>query len=323
MAVNVPIFTLTNGVAKGTIVRMPSIGIGCWMGMPGGGERAEGMVTLALKNGYRHIDTAFGYETEEHAGKAIRESGIPREEIFVTTKLGFDHHDDVSGGFEASLKALDIGYIDLYLMHWPQAWNKEGKAIAPGESPTFVETWLDMAKLLDTGKCKAIGVSNFSIKNFEILLPKTDIVPAVNQIQTHPCLPEFDLVEYCEKKGIHITAYSPLGQPTDTRPAPFFTDDTFAQIAKKYGVTVGQVLLSWCVQRGISTVPKSEKEERIKQNIALVKLDSVDVKFLNEFHKKPGMHKSLLSEFHIDGGVFGWTHEQLGWNMNDDGTVKS
>jgi len=322
MATNVPSFTLTNGVAKGSVVKIPSIGIGCWMGVPGGAERAEVMVTLALKNGYRHIDTAFGYGNEEHVGNAIRGSGIPREEIFVTTKLAWGHHDDVAGGFEVSLKALDIGYIDLYLIHWPQAYDKEGKAVPPGESPTFVETWLEMVKLLDTGKCKSIGVSNFSIKNLEVLLAKTDVVPAVNQVQINPCLPQFDLAEYCEKKGIHVTAYSSLGQSTDDRPAPFFTDDSLAEIAKKYNVTVGQVLISWCVQRGISTVPKSEKEERIKQNITLVELSSGDVKVLDEFHKKPGMHKSLLS-YHVDGGVFGWTHEQLGWNMNPDGSVKS
>jgi len=321
MAANVPVFTLANGVAKGSVVKMPSIGIGCWMGIPGGAERVEVMVKLALKNGYRHIDTAFGYGNEEHVGKAIRESDVPREQIFVTTKLGGSHHGDVSGGFDISFKALDIGYVDLFLMHWPQASDADGKTLAPEQSPTFVETWMEMVKLLDTGKCKAIGVSNFSIKNLEILLAKTDVVPAVNQIEVNPCLPQFELVEYCEKKGIHITAYSPLGQPTDTRPTPFFSDNSITQIAKKHGVTVGQVLISWCVQRGMSTVPKSEKEERVKQNITLVKLESEDIKIINEFHKKPGMHKSLLA-YHTNGGVFGWTYEQLGWNMHGNGLVK-
>jgi len=195
--------------------------------------------------------------------------------------------------------------------------------LSPEQSPTFAETWLEMVKLLDTGECKAIGVSNFSIKNLEILLAKTDVVPAVNQIELHPCLPQFDLVEYCEKKGIHVTAYSPLGQPTDSQPTPFFSDDAFAQIAKKHGVTVGQVLISWCVQRGISTMPKSEKEERVKQNITLVKLDSDDIKVLNEFHKKPDMHKSLLLSYHVGGTFFGWTYDQLGWDMHGDGLVKS
>ncbi|KLO17099.1 Aldo/keto reductase [Schizopora paradoxa] len=322
MAVNVPVYTLTNGVAKGSTVKLPSIGIGCWMGMPGGAERVELMVKMALKNGYRHIDTASGYGNEEHVGKAIRESGIPREEIFVTTKLGWAAHGDVAGGFEASLKALDIGYVDLYLMHWPQGSAADGKFIPPEQSPTFVETWREMVKLLDAGKCKAIGVSNFSIKNLDILLANTEVVPAANQIEVNPCLPQFELVEYCEKRGIHITAYSPLGQPTDSRPTPFFSDDSILQIAKKHGVSVGQVLISWVVERGISTVPKSEKEERVKQNITLIKLDSEDTKVLNEYHKKPGMHKSLLS-YHVNGTVFGWTYEQLGWNMHGDGLVKS
>jgi len=246
-----------------------------------------------------------------------------RSKLTNAHSMRWGHHGDVAGGFDTSFKALDVGYVDLYLMHTPQASGADGKMLSPEQSPTFAETWLEMVKLLDTGKCKAIGVSNFSIKNLEILLAKTDVVPAVNQIEVHPCLPQFDLVEYCEKKGIHVTAYSPLGQPTDDRPTPFFSDDPLAQVAKKHGVTVGQVLISWCVQRGMSTVPKSEKEERVKQNITLVKLDSEDIKVVNEFHKKPGMHKSLLSIYHSNGSVWGWTYEQLGWNMHGDGLVKS
>jgi len=289
------------------------------MGQPGGGETAEKMVKTALKHGYRHIDTAFGYGNEEFVGKAIRGSSVPREEIYVTTKLTGTNHGSVKEGFETSMKNLDIGYIDLFLIHWPMASNDKDEVLQPEESPTFVETWFEMEKLLETGKVKSIGVSNFSIKTLEKLLAKANVVPANNQVELHPCLPQEELKKYCDEKGILLTAYSPFGQPSPDNMV-LIKDSTVAKIAEKTNSTVGQVLISWAVQRGTAAVPKSEKEDRIKQNITLVKLSDEDMKTLNDLHKKEGMHRSLM-KYHSKDGVFGWTYEQLGWNMKEGGYV--
>ena len=186
--------------------------------------------SYALQLGYRHIDTvsaiiiidegflsgvnflqAYGYANEEQVGRAIRESGVPREEIFVTTKLPNHHHHKVAESLQESLDKLDLEYVDLYLMHWPQAYTEDNKMIPYGESPTYVETWRDMEKLLGTGKVRSIGVSNFSVALLEVLLTETTIVPATNQVEMHSCLPSFELKKYCDEKGIVLTAYSPLG----------------------------------------------------------------------------------------------------------------
>lgn len=205
-------------------------------------------------------------------------------------------------------------------MHWPQAANEKGEFYQPGEGPSFVETWLEMEKLLDTGKVKSIGVSNFSIKTLDVLLPKANIIPVTNQVELHPCRPQDDLKKYCEDKGILLTAYSPLGQPSEGNMV-LLKDETIVEIAKKTNSSVGQVLLSWGVQRGTAVIPKSEKEDRIKQNITLVKLSDEDMEKINNLHKEEGMHRCLLMTYAKDGGIFGWTFEQLGWNLRKDGTV--
>ncbi|THH05084.1 hypothetical protein EW145_g5052 [Phellinidium pouzarii] len=320
-AANVPSFQLNNGTS------MPSVGLGCWMGTPSeGGEDVYCMVQAALKHGYRHIDTAFAYGNEKIIGKAIRESGVPREEIFVTTKLSQSYHEDVLNAFNESLKNFDIGYIDLYLMHWPQAFKRVKDintvtvtVVQPEEHPTIIDTWLDMEKLLETGKLKSIGVSNFSIKTLEQLLAKATVTPVTNQVELHPCLPQNDLKEYCEGKGILLTAYSPIGNP-DPEHMTLLQEPVVVEIAEKTKSSTGQVLISWAVQRGTAVIPKSAKEARIQQNIALVTLSEADMKALNEIHLKPGMHRSL-ARFHGRGKVFGWTYEQLGWSLDNDGAV--
>lgn len=313
MAANVPIFKLNNGVL------MPSVGMGkysssrlshtytrrltnltgCWMGGPGGGQRVYDMCTAALKAGYRHFDTADGYKNEEEVGRAIRDSGVPRKELFVTTKLcepspppptpplppaaapasvtrqkradmsprnNGDHHR-VSEAFQRSLGALDIDYIDLYLVHWPQA-RVDGRVLAPAESPTIHDTWAEMAKLLETGKVRAVGVSNFGVPLLEAL--GSDVaVPAVNQVELHPFLPRAALQEYCAAHGIVLTAYSPIGQPAPGTVSPLLTDETVVRVARKHGVAEGQVALSWAVQHGVVVVPKSENPERMRKNITV------------------------------------------------------
>lgn len=175
--------------------------------------------------------------------------------------------------FERSLKALDIEYIDLYLMHWPQA-TVDGKTLQPEDHPTNHETWAEMTKLLATDKVRALGVSNFGVPLLESLLKTTTIVPAVNQVELHPCFPRLKLQDYCEKNGILLTAYSPIGQPQPGSVSPLLTDEDVVRIAKKHGATEGQVALSWGVQKGIVVVPKSENLERMKNNITVISLGS-------------------------------------------------
>ncbi len=182
--------------------------MGCWQGSPN--EVAHGL-SDAIAAGYRGLDTAKMYANEASVGKAVRESGLPREEFFVTTKLSPNHSDreDVAGAFQRSLDALDIGYIDLYLMHWPQG-HKDGKAYnGSPDGSHFNDVWAEMEKLLDTGKVRAIGVSNFSPKTFPELLKTAKVVPAVNQVEGHPYLPDPELIKFTEEKGIHTSYYTP------------------------------------------------------------------------------------------------------------------
>ncbi|POS77658.1 aldo/keto reductase [Diaporthe helianthi] len=320
MAANVPQFKLNNGVL------MPSVGLGCWMGSPGGGEKVYKMVTAALKAGYRHFDTADGYGNEEEVGRAIRDSGIPRTEIFATTKLNNTDHHRVKEAFDRSLKALNIEYIDLWLMHWPQGKQEDGVYRKPHQSPTYHDTWADMVKIYedtDKGKVRAIGVSNFGVPILKSLLDTTNVVPAAVQVELHPCLPSCNLRKFCADKSIIITAYSPIGQPTPDRPSPLLTEESIREIAKKHGVSEGQVVLSWGVQHGIVVVPKSENPDRIKANISLVKLDDADMKTIDSIHKKPGLHRSLLGYHQPDGSVFGWTYEEMGWELVAGGHAKA
>ncbi|KAF5345283.1 hypothetical protein D9758_008438 [Tetrapyrgos nigripes] len=317
--VDIPVFTLNNGT------RMPGVGLGCWMGEPGEEERAYNMCKKAIAIGYRHFDTAAGYGNEEAVGRAIRDSGIPREEFFITTKLINSPDTSVNEAFNKGFSDLNCEYIDSYLMHWPQAMGENG-TLPPDQSPTFVECWQNMEKLMDTGKVKSIGVSNFSIKNLEILLPQCSIVPAVNQVESHPCLPQHELKAYCEAKGILMTAWAAIGRPGWHTTLPNILEEpTFKAIADKHNAEVVQVLLSWAVQRGTPAFPKTENEARMKTNISLITLDEDEMDVLDNFHKKPGMHTSLAgSSLHKpDGTVFGWEYRHLGWNMTIGGLVVS
>ncbi|KIJ53588.1 hypothetical protein M422DRAFT_241825 [Sphaerobolus stellatus SS14] len=303
-------FTFNNGV------KVPAFGLGCWMDEPEQHNKTEKMVKKALKNGYRHFDTAAGYGNEEAVGKAIRESGIPREEIFVTTKLGSEVHHTVKEAFESSLEKIGLGYIDLWFMHWPQAYV-EDKPLAPEESPIFVETWKDMEEVYAEVKVRAIGVSNFSIKNFEVLFKEATVIPVTNQVELHPCYPQNELLQYCKTKNIILTAYSPLGQYN----TPFFQDKTLLKVAEKENATVAQVILSWGVQRGTIVIPKTEKEERMVENIKLPKISPESIEEINNLHKQPEYNKPLCGYFAFSPrSVFGWTYEQLGWNLkwNED-----
>ncbi|OSD05358.1 Aldo/keto reductase [Trametes coccinea BRFM310] len=313
MAADIPYFPMNNGA------KMPAVGMGCWLGLNGGMDAAEEMCKNALKCGYRHIDTASGYENEQYVGNAIRDSGIPRSQIFLTTKLWCRNFSRVHAAFEDSLRALGVDYIDLYLMHWPLALDENGNPIPFEQHPNFVDVWADMEKLLDTGKVRSIGVSNFSIKNLEILLKHAKVIPANNQVEVHPCLPQHKLKEYCDEKGILLSAYSPLGQGNPL----FFDDPDFAKIAESHAVTPAQVAMSYLVERGIPAIAKSANVNRMKANISIVRLTPEEVETISNIHKKPSMHRSLLQAHHTSVGVsFGWTYEELGWPMTAGGFVK-
>jgi len=288
------------------------------MGQLGGSDRVTQMVKQALELGYRHIDTASNYGNEESVGKALRESNISRSEIFLTTKLASEDHGNVELALNRSLTKLGVEYVDLFLVHWPMALLATGHALQPDETPTFVDTWKDMEKLLDSGKVKNIGVSNFSIKTLTTLLQHARIVPAVNQVEMHPYLPQRSLLSFCKTHGILLTAYSPLGKYKYAA-----ANNDIVDIAKRSGVTEAQVLLSWGVQRETAVIPKSENPERLRQDISLVKLTSDDMHRLDMIHQKPGMHQSVCG-FHssaLGGSCFGWTYAQLGWDMVEGGVV--
>jgi len=214
-------------------------------------------------------------------------------------------------------------------MHWPQATPASGaKPFQPEESPTIVETWKEMEKLLQSGKVRSIGVSNFSIKLLRQVIDQCNIVPAVNQVEMHPCLPRADLKSFCDEKKIILTAYSPLGKPSDTATSEtlpsLLENDIIADIASKLGVTPSQVLLSWNAQRGSCVIPKSEREARLKANLTLVKIAEGDIRLIDNMHTYPSMHRSLLPLHHWNGrGIFGWTYEQLGWDMVAEGFARN
>nr|AAS46750.1 reductase AKOR1 [Pleurotus djamor] len=238
------------------------------------------------QSGYKHIDTAYNYHTEKYVGNAVRESGIPREELFITTKLPWHHYARVAESFQESLDALGLGYIDLYLIHWPQPILYDPNDPLPknpdGTPKTtnypFTKIWADMERLLDTGKVRAIGVSNFSIKNLEILLESAKVVPAVNQVELHPYLAQPELVDYCKQKGIAITAYTPTGYQTVR------DDPVIVELASKYRVSPAQVILAWHMSRGVIVTPKSANAERQRENINVsflhFPINSFDVLFL-------------------------------------------
>jgi len=269
-----------------TGAKIPAIGLGTWQSAPNDVTKA---VEHALRAGYRHIDTALAYGNEHEVGAGIRNSGVPREEIFLTTKLDNTWHNRVEEGITASLKNLGVDYIDLYLMHWPSSTDPADKSKHLPDWD-FVRTWAEMQKLPASGRVRAIGVSNFGIKNLTKLLeaPSTTIVPAVNQIELHPYNPSPKLVAFNSSKGIHSSGYSPLGSTN----SPLHNDAIIKEIANKYNVSIAQVLLAWGVQNGWSVLPKSTNEDRIKANrdgLKGWKLDEADLKRLNTDVK--GRHK--------------------------------
>ncbi|MEY6563717.1 aldo/keto reductase [Streptomyces albidoflavus] len=260
----VPPIILNNGV------QMPQLGFGVWQ-VPD--DEAFTAVGAALDAGYRSIDTAAAYGNEEGTGKAIARSGIPREELFVTTKLwNSDHgYDAALRAFDSSLEKLGLDHVDLYLIHWP----------LPARD-TAVDTYKALEKIYSEGRARAIGVSNFLPEHLERLIDATSIIPAVNQIELHPHLQQRAAREYHAEQGITTEAWSPLGQGKGLLEVP-----AIVAIAQKHNVTPAQVVLRWHVQLGNVAIPKSVTPSRIVENIDIFsfELDEEDmaaIRALNE-----------------------------------------
>ncbi len=248
--------------------QMPLLGFGTYQ-IPDG-ETTYNSVLHALKVGYRHIDTAKFYRNEVSVGRAIRDSGIPRSEIFVTTKLWPTDALNIEKTFAKSLKKLDIGYIDLYLIHWP----------APG---LVKKTWLRLEKIYkNSDTVKAIGVSNHTIGQIKSILSIATIKPVVNQIKCSPYNYNPKMYEFCQKNDIVMEAYSPLTRGN------MLGDDKLSTIAEKYSKSPAQILLRWCIQKGIVTIPKSVHENRIVENTDIFdfEISDNDIRKLDNFSKK-------------------------------------
>ncbi|NUU76153.1 aldo/keto reductase [Paenibacillus xylanilyticus] len=236
--------TLYNGV------KMPWLGFGVFKVKDG--EEVVEAVKTAIQAGYRSIDTAKAYNNETGVAQGIRESGVAREDLFITTKVwnSDQGYESTLAAFEASMERLELEYLDLYLIHWPV----KGK---------YKDTWRALEKLHREGRIRAIGVSNFQIHHLEDLMTDATIKPAVNQVELHPLLIQSELRDYCSKHQIQIEAWSPLGQGN------LLEHPLLNEIAAKYGKSPAQVILRWDLQNGIVTIPKSVTPQRIRENADL------------------------------------------------------
>ncbi|KUI68415.1 hypothetical protein VM1G_04643 [Cytospora mali] len=291
-------FKLNTGAA------IPAIGFGTWQ--DAGAQ--EDAVAHALKSGYKHIDTARIYGTEAAVAKGIKKSGVPRERIFITTKLwnNAHHPDDVEKAFDASLKDLDTDYVDLFLIHWPvafargdQPFPKDSNDKPKTENIDYVDTYKALEKIYKSGKAKAIGISNFSKAELERLLKETNVVPAVHQFESHPYLQQKEFTELHKQKGIHITHYSPLGNQNaiyGDNVGKVIDDPVLVEVGKKHNKSSAQVALAWGIAQGHSVIPKSKTPERIELNLeGDFKLDEEDLKKIAAIDKKTRFNDSSES----------------------------
>lgn len=268
---------------------MPRLGLGVWQIRAG--RTCEAAVLAAFEAGYRHIDTAAMYGNEESVGAAVRASGLPRGELFITTKLWNSDHGNPERALDTSLRKLKLDYVDLYLIHYPVRERRR--------------SWRILQTLRDKGKARSIGVSNFTIRHLTELLADSTTVPAVNQVEFHPYLYQRDLLDFCAGKGIVLEAYSPLTQGARLR------DPKLVAIAKKYSATAApadtrsrlplidrlsghgatrstaQILIRWALQHGLVVIPKSANPARIRENAAVFdfEISAADMKTLDSFNE--------------------------------------
>ncbi|GKU24999.1 aldo/keto reductase [Clostridium folliculivorans] len=270
-------YKLSNGV------EIPCVGLGTWQAE--NGEIAISSVRDALEAGYRHIDTAAGYKNEESVGIAVKESGIPREEIFITSKLHNNDHgyENTMKAFGETLKKLDTDYLDLYLIHWPNpikyrdCWEEANAG-----------SWKAFEELYAAGHIRSIGVSNFHPHHIEALLKTATIVPMVNQIRLCPGDTQDELVEYCKAHNILLEAYSPLGTGL------IFESKEMQALAEKYGKSIAQICIRWSLQMGFLPLPKSVTKSRIIENgdVFAFELSQEDVKLIADLNGVCGFSKN-------------------------------
>ena len=262
MLSNTAVIELNNGQ------KMPMLGLGVYKAV--GDNEVENAIFHAAKAGYLLIDTASVYKNEDGLGRGLKAISVPREEMFITTKIwnNAQRVGDIEGAFNRSLDRLKLDYIDLYLIHWP----------VPG---CYKETWHELEKIYRSGRTKSIGVSNFSPQQLEELAAVSDIVPAVNQVEFHPLWNRSDVLAYCQEKGIAVQAYAPLARGS------YLNNSILAKIGEKYGKTTAQIGLRWCIQKGVAVIPKSTREERIISNSRIFdfELTDIDMQLIDELNE--------------------------------------
>jgi len=290
MSASSTVVKLSNGA------EMPLLGLGTWKSKPG---EVTAAVVTALQSGYRHIDAAACYGNETEVGAGLAASGVPRGEVFVTSKLwNTKHHpEDVEPACRKTLADLGTEYLDLYLIHWPHAFERGDNLFPKNEDGSiryanydYLDTWLAMEKLVEKGLCRAIGLSNFNSEQITRVLEKAKIMPVTNQVECHPYLNQSKLLSFCSARGITLTAYSPLGSPDRPWATPddvkLLDDDKLGKIGEKHGKSTAQVVLRWQVQRGVIVIPKSVTASRIVENSQIMdfRLTDDEMKTIDSFN---------------------------------------
>jgi methylglyoxal/glyoxal reductase len=259
---------ITDNAKLNNGVEIPYFGLGVYLTKPG--KETQNAIRYALDVGYRHIDTAAMYGNEHDVGQAVRESSISREDIFITTKLWNDDHgyDNAFKAFDKSLSRLNIGYIDLYLIHWPVSGRRN-------------ETWKALEKILSTDKCRAIGVSNYTIKHLNELLSDSSTIPVINQVEFNPFLYQEELLDFCNSNSIQLEAYSPLARGRKLK------HPELVSLSKKYSKTPAQIMIRWVLQHKVVVIPKSASKERIIENADVFdfSISNEDMETLNSINE--------------------------------------